>query len=90
MPANSPTYQRQWKARNRWRLLEYVARADREKIRARSAINHEIRVGRVERQPCEVCGSSWAEAHHEDYTRPLDVRWLCRPHHLAWHRERAV
>lgn len=34
--------------------------------------------------PCEVCGAS-AQKHHEDYSRPLDVRWLCREHHLAVH-----
>lgn len=25
------------------------------------------------------------EAHHPDYSRPLDVVWLCRPHHMQVH-----
>jgi hypothetical protein len=24
--------------------------------------------------------------HHLDYDHPLDVMWLCRAHHAAWHR----
>lgn len=38
------------------------------------------------RPPCEVCGATRAEAHHEDYDRPLDVRWLCHRHHMELHR----
>lgn len=40
--------------------------------------------GRLVRQPCETCGKK-ADAHHDDYSRPLEVRWLCRTHHAAWH-----
>ena len=36
-------------------------------------------------QPCEVCGSSRAVAHHDDYTKPYDIRWLCITHHRLHH-----
>lgn len=37
------------------------------------------------KQPCEVCGAEKSEAHHDDYTKPLSVRWLCRSHHRLHH-----
>lgn len=42
------------------------------------------RLGLLVPQPCEVCGAG-AEAHHPDYDRPGDVRWLCRKHHRQLH-----
>lgn len=36
---------------------------------------------------CEVCGAVKVEAHHDDYTKPLEVRWLCRKHHAEHHRK---
>lgn len=53
---------------------------------ARRAVHNEIRSGRLVRQPCEKCGAEIAEAHHDDYSQPLAVRWLCRPHHDEHHR----
>ena len=38
-------------------------------------------------QPCERCGVARADRHHDDYTRPLDIRWLCRRCHIAEHVE---
>ncbi len=37
---------------------------------------------------CEVaeCDYSGAHAHHDDYLKPLDVRWLCPHHHALWHQ----
>lgn len=54
---------------------------------ARAQAQYAMRVGRLQKQPCEVCGAARAEAHHDDYSKPLDVRWLCRTHHSAAHRD---
>lgn len=45
-----------------------------------------VRRGEVKRQSCSLCGGLGSHAHHEDYTRPLDVTWLCRWHHHERHR----
>lgn len=52
---------------------------------ARRMLNHAIRDGKVQRQACEECGAEVAEAHHDDYNRPLEVRWLCKACHVKWH-----
>jgi hypothetical protein len=41
--------------------------------------------GALKSGPCEVCGNRRAVAHHDDYAKPLDVRWLCRSHHRKHH-----
>jgi hypothetical protein len=48
-------------------------------------IQTEINSGRMLRQPCEICGSSKTDAHHDDYSKPTEIRWLCRSHHLYLH-----
>lgn len=37
------------------------------------------------RMPCVVCGNIKSEGHHTDYTKPLEVTWLCRKHHMEEH-----
>jgi len=54
--------------------------------KARVAISHAVADGKLERQPCETCGDK-GEAHHDDYSKPFDVRWLCRAHHMELHRK---
>jgi hypothetical protein len=47
-----------------------------------------IRDGKLIRASnCSVCGSTEKiEGHHDDYTKPLEVRWLCKKCHKEWHR----
>ena len=37
-------------------------------------------------QPCEVCEEPLTQRHHDDYSKPLEIRWLCTPHHNDVHR----
>lgn len=68
------TPQAQWAAANPQAVWAHQA--------LRSALNR----GLVIQGPCEECGSLHAEAHHDDYDRPMDVRWFCRLHHKREHR----
>lgn len=58
------------------------AERNMEKRDAYAKVWSAIRSGKLTKQPCEVCGSDTdVEAHHEDYSKPLDVHWLCTEHH---------
>ena len=60
----------------------------RKKANARAYVNVYVRRGVLKRQElCEVAGCQGkSEMHHPDYSKPLEVRWFCRPHHLEHHR----
>ena len=58
---------------------------DADKNRVRNLTSRAIARGILTRQPCERCGHEKTQAHHDDYSRPLDVRWLCRRCHAAYH-----
>lgn len=71
---------------------EYRARYIRdhpEKYTARNILNAAIRDGKVHKaECCEWCGSEWhLHGHHEDYSKPLDVIWLCVRCHHKRHKE---
>jgi len=55
------------------------------KRKAREMIYRAVRSGLLSRGPCENCGNPDTQGHHDDYSRPLDVRWLCSTCHTAVH-----
>lgn len=61
-----------------------------EKRDAALQVRYAIARGDLVRQPCEDCGDPKSSAHHDDYTRPLDVRWLCGKHHRLHHAQGAI
>lgn len=44
-----------------------------------------IKKGKLQRQPCKICGEQNAYGHHQDYSRPLAILWLCASCHKKWH-----
>lgn len=80
---------REYNATHRTEIAEYQreyykTKRDPIKAKARRDVNNALKLGKLAKQQCEICGDT-AEAHHEDYSKPLDVRWLCRMHHRAHH-----
>lgn len=89
-----------YRERNRQRTTEQhrAARASRvidgpKRWRERNSEKHEaqrllklaIARGHIDRQPCFICGAN-AHGHHPDYSRPLEVTWLCPLHHAQAHQ----
>jgi hypothetical protein len=82
-----------------WRLYRGKKRApgnkrkpgDPVKIRARAILYQALKAGSVLRpEHCEDCNeTAKVHAHHEDYSKPLDVDWLCTICHGKRHRKAA-
>jgi hypothetical protein len=68
---------REWKKKNR----------NLERERIKSKVKQAVLSGKLTRLPCMTCGELKVEAHHPDYSQPLDVIWLCKPHHQQLHSE---
>lgn len=71
---------------------EYVKKAqywkrseNRIKHKARIKLQYHVRKGKIKRQPCKICGDRKVHGHHDDYNKPLEVRWLCPYHHHEHH-----
>lgn len=90
MPYKTGTWGEQAKARSKKRndyfRLYKRDRRDPIKIKARYLVERAVKNGDLVRTPCEVCGAvGRIEAHHTDYSKPLQVQWLCPKHHRERH-----
>lgn len=84
---------RQYQKEHKDEINAYVRKRRQEDpnttIRARAhekVANAKIYHGLKMHQPCEVCGDKNGFAHHDDYTKPLEVRFLCQKCHTEWHK----
>ena len=59
------------------------------RTRARAEVRAALRAGElINPGTCENCKRCLkVEAHHDDYSKPLNIRWLCRSCHLGWHAD---
>lgn len=78
--------------RNKDRCLQLVhkqALLYPERIKARNIVTEAIRTKQLKKLDCKLCGADQKEnricAHHEDYSRPLEVIWLCVSCHKRLH-----
>jgi hypothetical protein len=78
------TSQRARRAKQRASAARWKAEHPLE-IWAHQALASAIKRGLIQREACEICGKPEADAHHDDYHRPLAIRWMCRRHHLQFH-----
>lgn len=57
-----------------------------EKYQARQEVLKALRKGTLKKQPCS-CGNKKVQAHHSNYSKPLEVTWLCDDCHRDEHRK---
>jgi len=69
------------KSKRKWQANNIVKRA------AHILVGNAIRDGKLIKQACEICENKKVHAHHDDYSKPLEVRWLCSKCHEQWHEE---
>jgi hypothetical protein len=62
-------------------VVEILEKERSNKNFARRAVSMAVKNGKLKKEPC-LCGNEKVEAHHEDYTHPLDVIWVCKKHHI--------
>jgi hypothetical protein len=64
----------------------------RQRAYAQRAVTRAIAKGELVRSPCAICSAYGnfeprSHGHHEDYSKPLDVIWLCAFHHIKRHEQ---
>lgn len=73
-------------ARNNVLRAKRIKRPDeRLKCYARARTRYAIKTGKLTRGLCERCGQPSKHAHHDDYSKWLEVRWFCSPCHHNHH-----
>lgn len=56
------------------------------KTKAHNSLHTALENGSIKKEFCSICGNEDVEAHHEDYSKPLEVVWLCKKHHYIKRR----
>jgi hypothetical protein len=89
-PEKLKALRKEWRKRNLGKMSKYVRewqKRNPEKLKAHHAINHAVEDGKlIKPLMCQRCGAETKlEGHHKDYSKPLDVEWLCEICHTKEH-----
>ena len=82
-------YQKWLNKNPNYRTIYNTKRKKTIKVKAREILYNAVKRGDLKRLSCEICKAKKTEAHHKNYNRPLEVKWLCRKHHSEEHRRYA-
>lgn len=55
-------------------------------VLAQQKVKRALKKGILTKNPC-ACGSLDVLGHHEDYDKPLEVVWVCKPCHTRYHNQ---
>lgn len=89
-PEKRKDYTLKWIANNKEKNREIKAKwkaANGTRAKAWAAVEKATKNGDLLKEPCSICHDPNSQAHHEDYSKPLDVIWLCPKHHGERHRQ---
>lgn len=77
-------YMRKWRENN---LIQRRVYKQTQVIQnsAHQAVKYALKTGKLIKTPCVKCGATEVQGHHKDYSKKLDVIWLCRHCHAAEH-----
>lgn len=78
-------YNKAWRAKNGFHSELLWKKRNPDKIKAQRKLQKAVKIGKIKRLPCSVCGSAKSVGHHPDYSKPLEVIWLCHIHHKKVH-----
>ena len=75
----------------RWITREYDERLRREHPEvylAHLEVAKALYRGEIKRKKCK-CGNEKVIAHHPDYSKPLEIEWMCQSCHMKYHKGRS-
>jgi hypothetical protein len=73
-----------------YQYTQNARKAHPQQKKARQAVYYAVKVGKLAKSPCAVCGDVDVQAHHwrgYDKAHRLDVIWLCRECHRTADRK---
>lgn len=79
---------RNWQKNNPEKIKETTYKYRREnpvQYKAHYTISNYLCSGRLQKEPCVICGDENSVAHHEDYEKPLEIIWMCQKCHRFYH-----